>query len=178
MRIVVSGTHASGKSTLISDFALRHPGFTVLADPFDLVDEMWDGPSAASFVAQLRVSAARLEADGPGDLIAERGPLDFLAYLTALDAPVSREEWERMAQVTRRALEGVDVLVVLPLNSADAISVGADEDEELREAMNDVLLDLVDDPDLVGDGTRIVEIAGDREQRSARLEEAAFGSPT
>ena len=32
MRIVVSGTHASGKSTLISDFALRHPEFTVLPD--------------------------------------------------------------------------------------------------------------------------------------------------
>ncbi|WP_417555848.1 hypothetical protein [Microbacterium sp.] len=47
MRIVVSGTHASGKSTLISDFALRHPGFTVLPDPFELLDEASDAPGAA-----------------------------------------------------------------------------------------------------------------------------------
>lgn len=32
MRIVVSGTHASGKSTLVSDFAVRHPDFVVLPD--------------------------------------------------------------------------------------------------------------------------------------------------
>ena len=39
MRIVVSGTHASGKSTLISDFALRHPEFVVLPDPFEALDD-------------------------------------------------------------------------------------------------------------------------------------------
>lgn len=88
VRIVVSGTHASGKSTLISDFASRHPEFTVLPDPFELVDED-DAVGAALFAAQLRIAADRLT-DEPGrtHVIAERGPLDFLAYLLALAGDV------------------------------------------------------------------------------------------
>ena len=85
MRIVVSGTHASGKSTLIADFAAAHPGYRMLPDPFELLDEAAEA-DAAAFVAQLRLSAARLTRLAPGDdVIAERGPLDFLAYLDALD---------------------------------------------------------------------------------------------
>ena len=36
MRIVISGTHASGKSTLIADFASRRPEFEVFPDPYEL----------------------------------------------------------------------------------------------------------------------------------------------
>jgi len=100
MRIVVAGTHASGKSTLISDFALKHQEFTVLSDPFELVDESWDAPGAAMFATQLRVAADRLHDDGLGaHVIAERGPVDFLAYLLALaeltGSPASEELIER-----------------------------------------------------------------------------------
>lgn len=81
MRIVVSGTHASGKSTLLSDFALAHPELTVLPNPFELLDEALGG---GSLVAQLRLSAERLEdPELPESVIAERGPLDFLAALEA-----------------------------------------------------------------------------------------------
>ena len=85
MRIVVSGTHASGKSTLISDFHAAHPEYTVLGDPFDDV-ESGAPTGAASFVAQLRVTVSRLrESARESSVISERGPVDFLAYLTALE---------------------------------------------------------------------------------------------
>ncbi|GAA2975770.1 putative ATPase [Microbacterium terrae] len=175
MRIVVSGTHASGKSTLISDFAVRHPEFTVLPDPFELVDESWDAPDAALFAAQLRISAARLDpAESDGRLIAERGPIDFLAYLLALDDLTgisgSRDLVERASAITREALNHVDLLVVLPLTAADGIVAGADEHPALRDAMNDVLLDLIEDPYVVGDEADVVEITGDRSRRLAALE--------
>ena len=38
VRIVVSGTHASGKSTLVSDLAMAL-GYAQLPDPFELVDD-------------------------------------------------------------------------------------------------------------------------------------------
>jgi hypothetical protein len=181
MRIAVSGTHASGKSTLISDFALRHPEFTVLPDPFDLIDESWDQPSAAMFARQLRIAAERLgSSEIAGDVIAERGPLDFLAYLLALDevagASASPELLERSTILTAEALGHVDLLVVLPLNSADAIEVGADEDPELRDAMNDMLMELVDDADLVGSRLTVVEIVGSPSERLRRLEELVSGA--
>ncbi len=182
MRIVVSGTHASGKSTLVSDFALRHPEFTVLPDPFELVDEAWDSPNAGLFAAQLRISADRLDPDESAEhLIAERGPIDFLAYLLALDelsdAAGARELLERSTAITRHALESVDLLVVLPLTAGDEIVVDADEHLALRDTMNDALLDLIDDPDVVGEGVEVVEITGDRDQRLAALEALAI-APT
>ncbi|WP_203580234.1 AAA family ATPase [Microbacterium hibisci] len=178
MRIVVSGTHASGKSTLISDFARRHPEFVVLTDPFELVDEAWDSPTAALFAAQLRISAARLDpSQSAQHLIAERGPIDFLAYLLALDdltgASIPPEFLERSTAITRRALEHVDLLVVLPLSKTDGIMADVDEHLALREAMNDVLVELIDDPEIVGERARVVEITGERNERLALLESFA-----
>ncbi|MBN9194747.1 MAG: AAA family ATPase [Microbacterium sp.] len=174
MRIVVSGTHASGKSTLIGDFAARHPDWRVLPDPFELVDEAPDRPDAGVFFRQVQIAAARLIEPGSGHLIAERGPLDFLAYLDALDAlgrpERSRELFRRGIPLTARATAHADLLVLLPLDATDPGGPD-DEDPELRAAMDAALLELADDPDLVGD-TEIVEITGDRDARLAQLEAA------
>ncbi|MGX5680354.1 AAA family ATPase [Schumannella luteola] len=176
MRIVVSGTHASGKSTLISDFATRHPEFSVLPDPFELVDESWDAPGGAAFAAQLRLSAARLETTQvSGPVIAERGPWDFLAYLLASDElqgrPSSSAVLQRSAELCRAAAGHVDLLVLLPLNPRDGIVAGDDEYPELRDAMNDQLLDLIDDIDVIANEVRVSEIHGSPEQRLAMLEQ-------
>lgn len=180
MRIVVSGTHASGKSTLISDFALQHPEFVVLPDPFELIDETWDHPSVGMFAAQLRVSADRLLTGQAASFIAERGPLDFLAYLLALDelgdGSLSPELLERSAAIATEALSRVDLLVVLPLDGANPIEVDDDEHRQLRRAMNDILMDLLDDPDLLGDSPRVTEIVGGRRERLSVLEALVSGS--
>lgn len=175
MRIVVCGTHASGKSTLVADFAARHPRFAVLSDPFELLDEAWDAPGPALFTAQLKVSAARLHRDDTASpFIAERGPIDFLAYLLAWEeltgGEVPRDLLDPLVEETRDAMANVDVLVVLPLTPADEIFVHAEEDLALREAMNDILLDLVTDVDLVGSHLDVVEITGDRDHRLGALE--------
>jgi hypothetical protein len=180
VRIVVSGTHASGKSTLISDFALRHPDFAVLPDPFELVDENSDAPDAALFAAQLRLAADRLTDEPQArPLIAERGPIDFLAYLRALaeltGRPLDPASVERATARTAAALQTVDLLVVLPLTARDAIDVGADEHLELRATMNDILLELIDDPDLVGAHPRVVELTGSPAARLAALEARLAG---
>lgn len=163
MRIVVSGTHASGKSTLVGDFAAANPGYLVLPDPFELIDGALDEPDAGAFFAQLRVAAARLH-DLPPDAIAERGPLDFLAYLSALDAlgrpGRAPELFERGLPIAEDAMRHVDLFVLLPLNSADGIRVPEDEDPELREAMNDALLELSDEFEVP-----TLELTGDRERR-------------
>ncbi len=181
MRIVVSGTHASGKSTLISDFVAAHPQFEVLGDPFELIDEVGQA-DASSFFAQLRVSAARLVHLKAGDsVIAERGPLDFVAYLRALETlrrpGRSSAALERGEELTRLAMAHVDLLVVLPLSARDRIDVPMDEDPELREVMDDALLDLSDDPDLVG-AADVVELTGDPATRLQRLEAAAGLTPS
>lgn len=152
----------------------------MLPDPFELVDETWDGPSAPLFAAQLRISATRLDpGESAENLIAERGPIDFLAYLLALDTLAggvgSRELLERSTTIAREALKHIDLLVVLPLTARNAIVPDVDEHLVLREAMNDILLDLIGDPDVVGECPDIVEITGDQTQRLAALEALTTG---
>ena len=176
MRIVVSGTHAIGKSTLIGDFAASHPEYEVLPDPFELVDTAADEPDASTYLAQLRLSADRLVELSPADrVIAERGPLDFLAYLAAMDhlrrIRLQEEVRIRAAALIAQAMCAVDLLVVLPATGYDDFRAPEDEDPELRQAMNDALLDLVDDSDLLA-GTTLVEIAGPTSSRLNRVEEA------
>ena len=168
MRVVVSGTHASGKSTLVSDVAasLR---WAQLPDPFELVDD--DEPAgAASFVEQLLVAAERLvELPAGSDVVAERGPVDFLAYLAAL-ADLGRRTaapalLTSLRATTAEAMAHVDLLVVLPLGSPDGIRVPEEEDRELRAAMDVRLLELCEDDELIGSVRRVVEVAGSPQQR-------------
>ncbi len=183
VQIVISGTHSSGKSTLVSDVTMRHPGFEVLPDPFELIDEAWDRPSVGMFLAQLTLAASRLAPDSArlptADRIAERGPLDFLAYLLALEdlagVDLAADFLKRARHLAADAMRHVDLLVVLPLTHDDALAPGAEEDLELRAAMNEVLLELVEDPELCGPGTTVVEILGDPAARCAELERLVAG---
>ncbi len=174
MRIVVSGTHAIGKSTLIGDFSMAHREFTVLPDPFELIDAAYDEPDASTYLAQLRLSADRLlELSPDDDVIAERGPLDFLAYLIALDGlgriHLDEDLLTRATALTTEAMTAVDLLVLLPITVDDGIRAPEDEDPELRQAMNDALLELADDVGILG-RTTVVEIVGDHALRLGRLQ--------
>jgi predicted ATPase len=173
VRVVVSGTHASGKSTLVADLAATL-GCPALPDPFELVDDDLDPAGAASFVAQLEVAAERLvELPQGADVVVERGPVDLLAYLAAL-ADLGRPTagpalLGRLRAATATAMAHVDLLVVLSLEPDTGIRVPEDEDPGLREAMDARLLELVDDDELIGPATRVVEVTGAPEDRLAQV---------
>ena len=177
MRIVVSGTHASGKSTLISDFHDARPEYLVLPDPFEDLD-LDDPASESSFAVQLRATAARLrESAGRSAVISERGPLDFLAYLTALER-LGRSDGSLLSRATEMvdaSMSDVDLLVVLPLEHDRAIRVPDEEDPALRRMMDETLGELVDDLEREGARPRIVTITGEPRTRLRRLLAAADG---
>lgn len=171
MRIVVSGTHASGKSTLISDFIAAHPDYVALGDPFDLVDEN-QGADAELFDKQLRLAARRLITTTGSSLIVERGPWDFLAYLDALDT-LGRDEYAAQLfqsglALTLRASARADLVAFLPVD--EHIPAPLDEEGELREAMEAALRDLLEDGDIVT--TPVVELTGSPSARLAQLQQA------
>ena len=147
---------------------------TVAACATEPVGTMPETAVSAS-VAQV---AARVDAAPefvPGEMvIAERGPIDFLAYLLATaelsGVPLDDDLLERAVQMTSTALANVDLLVLLPLTARDEIHVGSNEHLALRSGMDEVLRELVDDPDVVGEPVLTVEIAGDPHARLAALE--------
>src|SRR5687767_9937679 len=84
MRIAVSGTHFSGKSTLVEELAAALPAYSTVEEPYYLLEEegheFADPPSVEDFELQLERSIASLKAREP-DVIFDRCPADFLGYL-------------------------------------------------------------------------------------------------
>jgi hypothetical protein len=175
VRIAISGTHCSGKSTLVDDFLAVQPQYVHEPEPYDALElygeSSGEEPTAADFYRQLELSVETLRGYGPGTrVIAERSPLDFVAYILALRG---RDRIEAAIELASRGMEHLDLLVILPLNDADGIDAPESEDLELRETMNDHLLDIIttDEFDLLG-GLRVIEVQGSRRRRLALLKGA------
>jgi len=186
VRLAISGTHCSGKTTLAEDFLAAHRDYVHEPEPYEWLEVYGEAaggePTADDFLRQLELSAECLRNYGHGaKVVAERSPADFLAYLLALtDLRRTGRDCQMIAsaaELTAAGLASIDLLVVLPLNDRDGIAAPESEDLALREAMNDRLLDLItaDEYALFGGGSpRVVEIQGARERRLRLLEQAAI----
>jgi hypothetical protein len=180
VRIAVSGTHCSGKSTLIDDFLAAHREYLHEPEPYEWLEEVAEEPDVDDFYRQLEISAERLQGHAPGaNVIAERSPLDFLAYILALvDLGRAGRDCEIAGSAAELAAAGMahlDLLVVLPLTDRDGIVAPESEDLELREAMNERLLDLIAaDPYslFAGGRPRVVEVHGTPAERLRMVEHA------
>jgi hypothetical protein len=120
MRIAVSGTHHIGKSTLIDEFLRAHPDFVHEPEPYvvmveDLGEEFSAEPCVEDFQRQLHFNIDRLRQHAPEErVIYERCPLDFLAYIDALDPNSVAELLDSVSE----ALQHLDLIVYLPLEDA------------------------------------------------------------
>jgi predicted ATPase len=167
MRVAFTGTHRSGKSTLVELLSEHLPDYGTVEEPYHLMEEegyeFSDPPTIEDFEAQLdRSIAAVLEAEP--DVLFDRCPVDLLGYLAAHDDSDAFDLDEWLPRV-RQALREIDLLVFVPVEAPDRIALGASEDEGLRAAVDEALRSLlVDDPyDL---GVEILEVEGPPEARA------------
>ena len=182
MRVAVSGTHCSGKSTLIDSFLSAHSEFAHEPEPYETLGDLYgEGfgaePSAEDFFRQLEYQIERLHRYHPGDrVIFERSPADFLAYLLALE-DLRRDTADSALTKQAVSLAGnavalLDLIVYLP---AAYVAAPESEDPKLRSAMDArlerILLD--DEFDMfTSDRPSILELAGPTAQRLRGLEAA------
>ena len=182
VRIAISGTHCSGKTTLAEDFAAAHREYIHEPEPYEWLEEhepLAAEPTADDFLRQLELSVERWSSYARGaNVIAERSPLDFLAYLLALeDLGRSGRDCAMNATAVELVADGmanIDLLVLLPL---EGISAPVEEDLALRDAMNERLLELIaTDPHalFVNGSPRVVEIQGTPGERLRLLEREAW----
>jgi len=181
VRIAVSGTHCSGKTTLVEDFVAAHRDYVHEPEPYEWLADLYgeslsETPDASDFHRQLELCVERLRGYERGArVIAERSPIDFLAYILALGdlrrGGRSAGLIDSAVELAASGMEHVDLLVVLPLVDADGIVAPESEDLDLREAMNGRLLDIVttDEHRLLGN-IRMIEVHGARRLRLASLE--------
>ena len=160
--IAVSGTHGSGKSTLIASFLDAHGDFIHEPEPYEWLDE-------SDFLEQLEFSLKRLHEYCRGErVIFERSPVDFLAYLRATgELDLAKDALPLVA----RGLQQLDAIVFLPLDPA--IVVPEEEDRQLRVAVDDQLARLLLDDELgliEQTSVRVIEAYGSLAERLATFE--------
>lgn len=164
MRIAVSGTHGVGKSTLIEEFLRLHPEFEHEPEPYEVMvddygEEFSAEPCVEDFLRQVEFNLERLGQHARDEkVIYERCPLDFLAYINALDSSVSQKLLERISDAMRQ----LDLIVYLPLDDA---SDG--EYPKLRRAMDHQLSEI-----LTSTNVAVVEATGSSAQRLRIVENA------
>jgi hypothetical protein len=166
----VSGTHGVGKTTLVEDLGEQLGDHRIVAEPFYLLEEEGyqfnSPPSAADFRAQLRRSLLLLGQPGQ-NLIFDRTPLDYLAYLAVLGSELRREV---DATTLRAAFASLDLLVVLPLTAETERVLPRAELLHLRSKVNAALLDLLDeDPWEAWRGVRVLELTVPVSQRTGTV---------
>jgi predicted ATPase len=119
MRIGVSGTHGTGKTTLVEEICGQLPGHVAAAEPYFLLEE--EGyefafpPLQADYQAQLARSVQLLRSSGP-DVVFDRTPADFLAYLAVYGADPAAHPGVDPAAL-RAATTRLDLLIVLPVTA-------------------------------------------------------------
>src|SRR5450631_939123 len=96
MRVGISGTHGTGKTTLAGALCARLPGHVVADEPYYLLEEQGYEfgfpPSPEDYRALLACSLRSLSSLPllPG-VVFDRTPLDYLAYLAVTGAAPSAE---------------------------------------------------------------------------------------
>lgn len=175
MRIAVSGTHCTGKSTLIEEFLQAHPDFVHEPEPYtvlseDFGEEFSAEPCVEDLYRQLEFNIQRLREHAREErVIYERCPIDFLAYINVLDAQAAQSSLGLVAE----AIQNLDLIVYLPLNQE--IDVPEDEYPKLREAVDLRLSAILNDDDFgIIDSSEVVvvEAEGSTTQRLRTLDEA------
>jgi len=169
MRIAVSGTHGVGKSTLIDEFLRRHPEFVHEPEPYtvmveDLGEEFSAEPSVEDLRRQLEFSIERLSQHAPGEnVIYERCPVDFFAYIHALD----RKSAEALLERVSEAMRHLDLILYLPFDGT------SEEFPKLQRAVDRRLRSIFQEDEfgiMSSTNAIIVEAEGSTDHRLPTLE--------
>jgi predicted ATPase len=170
MRIAISGTHRSGKSTLVEALSDALPEYSTVEEPYHLLVEegyeFAEMPSVEDFELQLERSIAYLE-EGDENVIFDRCPVDLLGYL--LTHPEAEAfALKRWLPRVRKAMETLDLIVFLPVEDRDRIALSSSEDAELRMLVDEKLKEIfLENP--YGFDAGVLEVTGAPRERVQRV---------
>ena len=163
MRVGISGTHGTGKTTLAEALCAHLPGHVAADEPYYLLEEEGHEfgfpPSLEDYRALVARSVRSLTTPPllPG-VVFDRTPLDYLAYMAAIGADPSAEA---SAAALRPAFGSLDLLVITPITPETEQVLPPSEMAGLRLEMNDALLELVyDDPLNAWTDIPLLELSG------------------
>jgi predicted ATPase len=170
MRIAISGTHFSGKSSLVQALSEALPQYTTVEEPYHLLQEegyeFAELPSIEDFELQLERAIENLDETLP-NVIFDRCPADILGYLLShADAEVfNLEEWLPRVQT---AIKKLDLVVFLPIEEPDRIVLPRSQDAAYRQRVDEKLREVILD-DIFDFEVDVLEVSGNPKTRVERV---------
>jgi len=168
MRIAISGSHRSGKSTLVEELSSLLPKYVTVDEPYHVMEE--DGyefchpPSLEDFEAQLRISIESLR-EGGTDVLFDRCAVDFLAYISVHEDEDAFELEVWLPRV-RAAIQTLDLIVLVPIEARDRIEFSPSDDGENSRAIVDEKLKEIWLEDSLDLGMEVLVVEGEPERRA------------
>ena len=167
MRIAVTGTHFTGKSTFIELITESLKHYEKFKEPYwQLVEEGIRFPKvlrAQDFLIQLGRSLKNIQCS-ESDSILDRSPLDFLAYIQCCE-DASSFEYDLWRQEIMLDLSRLDAIFYIPVETPDRIECPNEADPELRIKMAFELDSIVFNEEWP---VQIYSLTGTPEQRVSR----------
>jgi hypothetical protein len=167
MRIAVSGSHATGKSTLVRELLARISDLTAVDEAYYVLAEQGhvfgDPPTFDDFELLFEHSAASMVARRAGPVVFDRSPADYLAYLATLRPGVSLSDEVSLAG---QALATLDLVVYVPIERPDRIDVT--ESPRLRRQVDATLRDMLVNQ-AWGFAVRTIEVQGTPRERASQI---------
>lgn len=157
-RIAISGTHLTGKSTLIEELVAHLPGYVAIPEPYEILTgrgyEFAYPPTTEEYILQLKQSLA-LHRRRAANIIFDRSPLDFVAYILASPG-AERFDIEKWRAPIAAAIASLDLIVAIqldpihdPIGFTDDAAFRAAVDTELRDLLDSDRLDLLDETEVL-----------------------------
>jgi len=141
MRIAVSGAHRTGKTTLVEELRRALPTYESADEPYRQLEEegheFAEMPSLEDFELQLERSIDCV-ACGKQDQLFDRCPADILAYLVT-HRDRDGFELEYWLPRARSAMQRLDLVVFVPVESPDRIVGATAREDRLRGRVDEEL---------------------------------------
>jgi len=162
VRVGISGTHGTGKTTLAQALCAHLPGHVAADEPYYLLEaegyEFGFPPSPEDYRALLARSVRGMSSPLRPGVVFDRTPLDYLAYMAATGADLPGEAG---AAALRPAFASLDLLVITVITPETEQVLPPAELPRLRAEVNDALLELVyDDPLNAWEDIPVLELSG------------------
>jgi predicted ATPase len=167
MRIAISGTHATGKSTLIDELARRLDGFAAMPEPYYQLEAQGyvfgDPPTFDDLDMLFERTVDSLTTCRETRVLFDRSPADYLAYLAALAPDADLRD---RVVAARDALAFIDLAVFVPIERPDRLA--STESPRLRRRVDHILREMLVEQSW-GFNLSVVEVRGTTEERADQV---------
>lgn len=172
MRIAISGTHFSGKSTLMKALNKELPNYESINEAYVLLEEegyeFHEPPSLEEFEQMIKKAVSTIRMSKKNTIF-DRTPLDYYAYALAISKGAGFEEevdTESLIEEMADAMKQIDLVVFIPIEYPDRILVPSSQDKRLRLAVDEKLQELLfEDPLGILDHSNVLEVDGALKER-------------